>query len=46
MRWQAQVVSKQLSKGLLHGEAIVGEKSIKDWLVETETIESNRVYEF
>ena len=45
MRWQAQVVSKQLSKGLLHGEAIIAEKSIKEWLAEMETIESSHVYE-
>ncbi len=45
IREQSQLVRKQLSRGLLHEKAIIAEKSIKDWLAETETIESNRVYE-
>ena len=45
IREQSQLVRKQLSRGLLHEDAIIAEKSIKDWLAETETIESNRVYE-
>ena len=39
------IVSKQLLKGLLHEEAIIAEKSIKDWLAEIEATESNHVYE-
>ena len=42
---QSQLVRKQLSKGLLHENAIIAGKSIKDWLAEIETIENNRVYE-
>ncbi len=45
IRWQSQLVCKQLSRGLLHEDAIIGEKSIEDWLAEIETTESNRVYE-
>ena len=44
IRTQSQLVGKQLSSGLLHEEAIIAEKSIKDWLAETEAIENNRVY--
>ena len=43
--WQSQLVSKQLSRGLLHENAIIAERSIKDWLSGIEKIESNRVYE-
>lgn len=42
---QSQLVRKQLSKGLLHEDAIIAEKPIKDWLAGIETIESNSVYE-
>lgn len=45
VREQSQLVRKQLSKGLLHEEAIIAEKSIKAWLAEAETLETNRVYE-
>ena len=45
IRWQSELVNKQLLRGLLHEDAIIAEKSIKDWLAETETVESNRVYE-
>ena len=45
IRAQSQLIRKQLSSGLLHEETIIAEKSIKDWLAETETIENNRVYE-
>ena len=45
IRWQSELVNKQLSRGLLHEEAIIAEKPIKDWLAEIETIESNHVYE-
>ena len=44
VRWQSELVMKQLSKGLLHEEAIIAETSIKDWLAGIETAESNRVY--
>ncbi len=47
--WQVQLVKKQLSRGLLHYEVPIAEKSIKDWVkdwrTEIKTIESNRVYE-
>ena len=45
VRWQSELVDKQLSKGLLHEDAIVAERSIKEWLSETKTIENNHVYE-
>ncbi len=45
VREQSQLVRKQLSRGLLHEEAIIAEKSIKDWLAGIETTESNRIYE-
>ena len=45
VREQSQLVRKQLSRGLLHEEAIIAEKPIKDWLAEIETIDSNHVYE-
>ena len=42
---QAQLVRKQLLRGLLHEKAAIAEKSIKNWLAEIEKTESNRVYE-
>ena len=45
VRWQSELVGKQLSKGLLHEDAIIAEKSIKEWLSEIKTIENNHVYE-
>lgn len=45
IRGQLQLVGKQLSRGLLHEEAVIAEKLIKDWLAEIEAIKSNRVYE-
>ena len=45
IRWQSELVNKQLLRGLLHKEAIIAEKPIKDWLVGIETTESNRAYE-
>ena len=45
VRWQSELVNKQLLRGLLHEEAIIAEKPIKDWLAGIETTESNRVYE-
>ena len=45
VRGQVQLVNKQLSRGLLHEDAIIAEKSIKTWLAEIEKIESRRVYE-
>ncbi len=44
IRWQSEIVNKQLSRGLLHEEAIIAEKSIKDWLAGIKATESNRVY--
>ena len=43
--WQAQLVSKQLSRGLLHEEAIIAEKSIKNWIADIEKIDSDYAYE-
>ena len=45
IRWQSGLVNQQLSRGLLHEEAIIAEKSIRDWLAGIETTENNRVYE-
>ena len=45
VRWQSELVGKQLSKGLLHEDVIIAERSIKEWLSETKTIENNHVYE-
>ena len=45
VRWQSELVDKQLSKGLLHEDATIAEKSITEWLSESKTIENNRVYE-
>ena len=45
VRTQSQLVSKQLLRELLHKDAVIAEKSIKDWLSEIETIESNQAHE-
>ena len=45
IRWQSELVNKQLSSGLLHAETVIAEKPIKDWLAGIETTESNRAYE-
>lgn len=45
VRGQSELVNKQLLRGLLHQEAIIAEKPIKDWLAGIETTGSNRVYE-
>ena len=45
IRWQSELVNKQLLRGLLHEEAIIAEKSIKDWLAGAETMDTNRAYE-
>ena len=37
IRWQSELVNKQLSRGLLHEDAIIAEKPIKDWLAGIET---------
>ena len=42
---QLQLISKQLSRGLLHKEAIIAETPIKDWPAEIKAIKSNQVYE-
>ena len=43
--WQSQLVSKQLSRGLLHEQAIIANRPIRDWLAQVEKVESNRIYE-
>ena len=45
VRRQSHLVNKQLQGGLLHEDAIIAERSIKDWLAGIEKIENNRVYE-
>lgn len=45
VRGQSQLVSKQLLRELLHKDAVIAEKSIKDWLPEIETTESNQAHE-
>ena len=45
VEWQSQLVSKQLSKGLLHEDAKIAKKPIREWVATTETTESNQAYE-
>ena len=45
IRWQAQLVGKQLSRGLLHENARIAGRSIKDWLTSIKTPENNQVYQ-
>ena len=45
VEWQSQLVSKQLSRGLLHEDAEFAEKSIREWITATETTECNQAYQ-
>ena len=45
VEWQLQFVSKQLSRGLLHEDAEIAGKSIREWGEATETTESNQAYQ-
>ena len=45
LRWQSQLVSKQISIGLLHDRARIADCSIKDWIGEIEATDNNQVYE-
>ena len=45
IRSQLQLVSKQISIGLLHERARIVDRSIKDWIGVIESIESRQVYE-
>lgn len=44
VEWQLQLVNKQLSRGLLHKDAEIAGKSIREWGEATETTESNQAY--
>ena len=45
VEWQSQLVSKLLSKGLLHEDAKIAGKSIREWGTATETTGSNQAYQ-
>ena len=45
VKWQLQLVSKQLSRGLLHEDVKIAGKSIREWGAETEKRVSNQTYE-
>ena len=45
IRWQAQLVGKQLSRGLLHEDATIAGKSVKCWLTSIQTPENNQIYQ-
>lgn len=45
VEWQLQFVSKQLSRGLLHEDAEIAGKSIREWITAIEMTESNSAYE-
>ena len=45
VEWQLQLVSKQLSRGLLHEDAEIAGKSIGEWIKAVETTESNQAYQ-
>ena len=44
IKWQLQLIAKQLSAELLHEDARIADRSVKDWLVKSETIETNKAY--
>ena len=44
IKWQSQLIAKQLSAELLHEDARIADRSVKDWLVKSETIETNKAY--
>lgn len=45
VEWQLQLLSKQFSRGLLHEEAEIAGKSIREWGTVTETTERNQAYQ-
>ena len=45
VEWQLQLVSKQLSRRLLHEDAEIAGKSIREWSEATETTENNQAYQ-
>ena len=45
IRWQSQLVTKQLSAGLLHKHARIVGHSVEEWLAETKVTENEQVYE-
>jgi len=45
INWQSSLITKQLSAELLHKNAIVADRSVKDWLTETETCTNSEVYQ-
>ena len=45
VEWQLQFVTKQLSRGLLHVDAEIAGGTIREWVKETETTESNQAYQ-
>lgn len=44
VEWQLQLVSTQLSRGMLHEDAEIAGKSIRQWCEATETTEGNETY--
>ncbi len=44
IKWQSQLIAKQLSAELLHEDAKIADRSVKNWLVKSETLETNKVY--
>ncbi len=45
IRWQSQLVTKQLSMGLLHKHARIADRSVEEWLAEIEVTENKQVFE-
>ncbi len=45
IRWQSKFVVKQLVMELLHEDAKIADRSVKEWLEEIETIENNDAYD-
>ena len=45
VKWQLQFVNKQLSNGLLHEDARIAGKSIREWMTAIEMTESNQAYQ-
>ena len=44
IKWQSQLIAKQLSAELLHEDARIADGSVKDWLIKSETLETNKAY--
>ena len=42
--WQSQLIARQLLAELLHEDARIADRSVKDWFVKSETIETNKAY--